>query len=349
MSIPMTGLVDPMNRSTNRGRRWLILGLLGGVAMTWAMWAQVMDWGAASMAGLTGESRSSPDADESLVSCERPFQQRVHPGPVVGLDRDRSDAGSIESHLAFKPVAVAQVIARSLEAKTETPIARALGAIEDCQIRYKAVRDYTCTFSKRERIKGSMTPLHVLTMKVRTEPRSIYLKFRQPSAGREAIYIAGRNNGKVLAHDVGLNRLLAGTLHLDPTCGRAMEDCRHPISEAGIGPLLKTLETRWSSELDPSESVVIFRDDQTVKSRRCTMIETTHPDQRPEFLFYRVRLFIDDEIGLPIHFEAYDWPTSSHAPAEMVEEYSYSDLKLNVGLSDLDFDVSNKDYAFGRF
>ena len=37
------------------------------------------------------------------------------------------------------------------------------------------------------------------------------------------------------------------------------------------------------------------------------------------------------------------------ASPEMVEEYSYTDLKLNVGLSDLDFDVSNKDYAFGRF
>ena len=40
---------------------------------------------------------------------------------------------------------------------------------------------------------------------------------------------------------------------------------------------------------------------------------------------------------------------SPNAAAEMVEEYSYCDLKLNVGLSDLDFDVSNKDYAFGRF
>ena len=67
----------------------------------------------------------------------------------------------------------------------------------------------------------------------------------------EAIYIVGRNKGKVLTHDVGLNKLLAGTLRLDPTGGWAMENCRHPISEAGIGPLLDTLHTRWSSELDP--------------------------------------------------------------------------------------------------
>ena len=38
-------------------------------------------------------------------------------------------------------------------------------------------RDYTCTFSKRERIKGQLTPLHVIMMKARTQPRSIYLDF----------------------------------------------------------------------------------------------------------------------------------------------------------------------------
>ena len=229
------------------------------------------------------------------------------------------------------------------------PVARALASIKECQLRFRNVRDYTCTFSKRERINGQLTPLNVLMMKARTQPRSIYFKFRQPSPGREAIYIVGRNDGMVLAHEVGLKKLLAGTLSLEPTGGRAMEGCRHPISEAGIGPLLDTLRTRWSSELDPSESVVAFRDGQMVGTRRCTMIETTHPHQQPKFMFYRVRLFIDDELGLPIHFEAYDWPSSPGGPAELVEDYTFSDLRLNVGLSDLDFNVSNGNYAFGRF
>ncbi len=65
-------------------------------------------------------------------------------------------------------------------------------------------------------------------------------------------------------------------------------------------------------------------------------------------MFYRVRLFIDDEVGLPIHFEAYDRPSSPQAPAEMVEDHTFSDLRLNAGLSDLDFNVSNGNYAFGR-
>jgi len=211
------------------------------------------------------------------------------------------------------------------------------------------VRDYTCTFSKRERIKGRLTPLHVLTMKVRTHPRSIYLKFQQPSAGREAIYVIGRDGGKVLAHYVGLNKLLAGTLRLEPTGSRAMEDCRHPITDAGIGPLINTLETRWSRQLDPAETIVRFREDQPVGLRRCTLIETTHPHRQPDLMFYRVRVFIDRQLGLPIRFEAYDWPGSDPSASDLLEEYTYADLTLNVGLRDRDFDVSNADYAFGRF
>ena len=231
----------------------------------------------------------------------------------------------------------------------ETSIERAIRTIAACQARYDRVEDYTCTFFKRERIAGRMTALHVMDMKVRTKPQSIYFKFQQPAQGREAIYIAGRHSGKVLAHDVGLNKLIAGTLQLEPTSSRAMEDCRHPITEAGIGPLLDTLAKRWAVELNSDESVITFNEDMLVGEQRCTMIESTHPLRRPHFLHHKVRVYIDQETGLPIRFEAYDWPKHHRAQAELSEEYSYMQLKLNVGLRDIDFDVTNSQYSFGRF
>jgi hypothetical protein len=252
---------------------------------------------------------------------------------------------------AINPTRVAlKPIADDLAAGVpETPILQALRMIDDCQARYETLSDYVCTFSKRERIDGRLRPRHVMLMKVRTRPRSIYFKFRQPSPGREAIYVDGRNDGKVLAHEVGLKRLLAGTLSLDPTGSMAMEDNRHPITHAGIGSLLDTVESRWSRDLDPTESMIAIRDGQLVGSRPCTLIESTHPRHLPQLLFYRVRVYIDRELGLPVRFEAYDWPVSPEAAPELVEEYTYTDLKLNVGLTDADFDVSNTAYAFGRF
>ena len=239
--------------------------------------------------------------------------------------------------------------AGALDKATDTPIERAIRAIAASQARYERVDDYTCTFYKRERIAGRMTPLHIMDMKVRTKPKSIYFRFQQPAQGREAIYIAGRHSGKILAHDVGLNKLIAGTLQLEPTSSRAMEDCRHPITEAGIGPLLDTLAKRWAVELNPDDSIITFSDDIVVGPHRCTMIESTHPHRQPHFLHHKVRVYIDEENGLPIRFEAYDWPKHHRALPELSEEYSYMQLKLNVGLRDIDFDVTNSQYSFGRF
>ena len=143
--------------------------------------------------------------------------------------------------LANNPAKQRTQAATSPVSAAEASIAKAMRMIRDCQARYQSVTDYTCTFYKRERVDGHLTPLHIMNMKVRTKPQSIYLKFQRPAKGREAIYIAGQNGGKILAHDVGFNKILAGTLQLEPTSAQAMEDNRHPITEAGIGPLIETL------------------------------------------------------------------------------------------------------------
>jgi hypothetical protein len=229
------------------------------------------------------------------------------------------------------------------------PISQAKKTIAECKERYRQVRDYTCTFIKRERIDGRLTEPHMMTMKARTNPSSVYFKFHQPNRGREAIYVQGRNDGQIVAHDVGLGKFIAGTMYLDPRCSRAMEENRHPVTEAGIGALIDTVAKHWATELTPGESVVTFHHSVRVGERPCTMIESTHPRRAPGFLFYKVKLYVCNESGLPIRFEAYDWPRHAGSPPELVEEYSYLDLKTNVGLHDRDFDPANQQYSFGRF
>ena len=115
---------------------------------------------------------------------------------VEALTPNRADPGSIESQVALKPVAGSRARTDSHEVERETPIARALASIEECQLKYRNIRDYTCTLSMRERIRGQLTPLHVLMMKVRTQPRSIYLKFRQPSPGAKPSISSGATTAR---------------------------------------------------------------------------------------------------------------------------------------------------------
>jgi hypothetical protein len=50
---------------------------------------------------------------------------------------------------------------------------------------------------------------------------------------------------------------------------------------------------------------------------------------------------------VPVHYEAYDWPKQPGEPPVLLERYTYTDLKLNPGLTDADFDPKNPEYKFG--
>ena len=71
--------------------------------------------------------------------------------------------------------------AEAPEAAEDAAIGRAIQTMADCKARYQSVNDYVCTFYKRERVNGNLTSLHVMSMKVRTKPQSIYFKFQRPA------------------------------------------------------------------------------------------------------------------------------------------------------------------------
>lgn len=228
-------------------------------------------------------------------------------------------------------------------------IADARAVIASCRETYRSgVKDYICDFHKRERVDGKMVSPHQMHMKARNQPSSIYFKFVTPNKGREAIYHPGKFGPKLVAHDVGLGRLLAGTLHLDPKGSMAMDENRHPVSEAGLGSMLDTVSERWQIELSPEESVMVVDRDANFEGKPCIKIDSIHTERRPDFFFHKVTLFIDKGLNLPVRFEAYDWPKAD-GTLDLVEEYTYRNLKVNAGLAEIDFDPSNPKYKYGRF
>jgi len=78
------------------------------------------------------------------------------------------------------------------------------------------------------------------------------------------------------------------------------------------------------------------------------MAQVIHPVRRPHFRYHMARIFIDDELQLPIRYASYDWPENPGGQPRMMEEYTYLDLKLNVGLTDRDFDYRNENYNFRK-
>jgi hypothetical protein len=211
------------------------------------------------------------------------------------------------------------------------------------------VRDYTAIVIKQERIGSELTPEEICEVKMRNKPFSVYMKFLAPEKlkGQEALYVEGANENKLVGHAGSGIKALAGSVWLDPRGPLAMLGQRYPITELGIANLTKRLIEVGEHDRRYGECYVSRNDDAKVGDRPCILITVMHPVRRPVFIFHIARIFIDKQLMVPLHYEAYDWPQQPGEAPPLLERYTYANLKLNVGLTDADFDPNYPEYHFG--
>ena len=265
---------------------------------------------------------------------------------------DRRKCGKTDMRIQYKAITLALIglIATSSTqgqeaAQTkEHPLEPAIRYTQKCLEKVKTLPGYEATFLKRE-VVGSSTISHKMKVKVRHKPFSVYLYFENPHAGREVIYVDGRNNGKLLAHEAGLLSF-AGTMELAPTESTAMSENRYPITKAGIANTLQIMIQKWKGETRYGETEVKFFKDATLDTMTCKVIECTHPQPRRQFDYHKMRLWIDNKTGIPVRMQKFGFPTRAGSKPPIIEDYTFLNLKTDVRLTDADFDQHNKKYKF---
>lgn len=220
------------------------------------------------------------------------------------------------------------------------------------------VTDFTATIVKRERIKGVLGQYEYMSAKIRNrkekdgeivQPLSVYLYFLKPDniKGREVIWVEGKNNNKMRAHEGGLLGRTLPSVWLDPHGALAMRGQLHPITEIGIENLIVKLIEKGEHDLQYGECEVEFKPGAKINGTACTLLEVRHPVQREHFEYHKAQIFLDDKTKVPLRYAAYHWPTDpKDKMGPVIEEYTYLDLKLNVGLTDADFDPDNPNYGY---
>ena len=230
------------------------------------------------------------------------------------------------------------------------PLQPALDLAQQGLVKINAnIRDYSCTIVKRERIDGKLGEHEYMFCKIRQQPFSVYLYFLGPDAvkGQEVLYVAGSNEGNMLAHAGSGVRAMVGTVSLKPQSMLAMAGNRYPVTEIGVENLAKRLVEVAEHDKQFGECDVNFYPNAKVNGRICTCVQVVHPVPRRNFRFHLARVFIDDELTVPIRYEAYDWPQEAGGQPVLLEEYTYMNVKTNNGFTDADFDAKNTAYKFG--
>ena len=217
--------------------------------------------------------------------------------------------------------------------------------------------DYSAILIKRELIDGALTDYEYMGIKIRnrkiadgvmTTPFSVYMAFLKPAAvkGREVIYIENKNDGNIVAHEGGMKGRFLPTVNLDPNGMMAMRGQRYPITDLGLENLVVKLIEKGERDRQRGECDVQFQKGAKVGGRECTVLTVTHPVARPYFDFHIAQIFIDDELNAPVRYCAYSWPQSPGGEPVLLEEYTYQNIKTNIGLTDADFDQKNAKYNF---
>ncbi len=238
------------------------------------------------------------------------------------------------------------------------PLEPFLRRARDLLQRIETISDYTCTIVRRERIGEELQGFEWIYAKLRHEPGpaghgdapiSVYLRFLGPEevAGREVIYRPAAYGDKLIVRRGG-TRFAYVTASIKPDGDLAMQNSRYPVTAIGLENMLRRLIEVGEEDVQRGECQVQYFTDAKIDGRSCEAIRVTHPFRRPYFRYHVAEIFVDDELQVPVRFASYDWPEQEGGKPRLLEEYTFTQLRLNVGLSDTDFDYRNSEYGFRK-
>jgi hypothetical protein len=139
-----------------------------------------------------------------------------------------------------------------------------------------------------------------------------------------------------------------------------MRGQRYPITQIGLVRLVEQLIERGEKDLDnPDVSVTVTTNHQfDDRLTELIRVRRSRPSNEPDD-FSLAEIVVDPERQLILAYRSFGWPGRAGSGLEgsglegssppILESYSYHDLKINVGLTDADFDTKNPEYRFPSF
>lgn len=227
--------------------------------------------------------------------------------------------------------------------RTQDPAVQTMSAIlarmEQASARLK---DLTFTFYKQEYVRGNLRPEEKIAVKQR-RPTAAYLRWvGDVNTGREVLWQKGWNDGNIRVNPGPM----LPTLNLDPLGRMAMATDRHSIYDLGPAHIVELI-SRDANRLRANKALPLKVTDlgpATVRGEPARCLENVLPkDQDPAFYASRVRVCVSERVNLPVSIEIWDVEDGA---MRVVERYAFEDIRINPGLSDLEFSPDNPNYNF---
>ena len=209
--------------------------------------------------------------------------------------------------------------------------------LNDTIERFQHISDYTCILEKKVNKNGTTYYDPKIFVKYK-KPAKYYFKWEEGRfKGQEVIYAEGENNNQIVAHSGGLFGFI--TLHLDPEGNIAMRRNHHSLRKSGMEKIFDILEHSYTLHKKTGYGNIELKGESSIDGRTALIMQSDFPEKRG-FYACRIIIYLDEELMIPLKVTVYDWS------GELFEEYTFHDLKMNVGWDEKDFDPENREYNF---
>lgn len=212
------------------------------------------------------------------------------------------------------------------------------------------VTDYTASMYKQERMNGELGEGQTIELKMKHAPFSVYMKWLSgDDRGQQAIYVDDQNEGKLLVQPGGIKGRLTGVLSLDPEGALAMAGSRHPVTQAGLVELAKTILKYQDSDLKRGHGFQCeLLDNATFGDRPCYLFTCLYDSEEFNSEYRKSVIYVDKELSMPVCVKNFCWAKDANPETiddeTLLEFYAYSELELMQKLDETAFDTGNRKY-----
>lgn len=268
--------------------------------------------------------------DSILLSLPAPVGDQID--PVTGVLVAAGDKA-----VAKTPANASSPKSQTIAISGRTAMLMQVLMLEKGQASFGKLSGYGATFLKRERIGGSLGIMQNITMDVRHEPFSVYMKWQNYDKGRQLLFVPEENKGKAHVRLGGLKGRLLGVMKIAPDGAKAMAESRYPISEAGVLPIVKKMLEYRRADLTREGVCCRFEENAEMYDRKCYRFDVHYDSPDACKLYRHCIAYLDKETLIPIRVCNYTWAVDAEdcTPEELqeltlIEDYGFSGLKVRT-------------------
>ncbi len=307
-------------------RLWLLLAMT--MFAGWELWSSPP----ASVEHVVQRVIQIEEPPAAQVAADAPLEPVLAPEPAL-----------IDGNVAPAPPAA---ITRIPSPSPADPFQNMLKRLRASLLAVQQISSYSATLEQQVEVGGTLHEPEFIDLKLRREPFSVYLIWQHDQ--QEVLYVAGQNDGKLLARPKRGIAAIRGVWRLRPDSSAAMKGARYPVTELGIEKLCEqALRFHQGRNFSPA-GIDCTQAACVIDGRPATKFTLVFdaPGNAPEYS--RSVLMFDDQSQLLVSLENDRWGEHSEHPHPLLERYVYHAVVPANDMSDDDFSPANPVYGFAR-